>query len=511
MRPKFPRLTRAGALAAAVVATALAPASAVLHAQPGGVAAACNIDPNQPKELALISIKFQGARAQQDAAQRKTALQGIMRDLETKPERFAKNAVGYNYTLSQVLSALAVEPTIGTMPTRATLGVPGTPTDTYDVIAKLDTAFKAIATGAPECAAEVSQLRQNDVWLALTRRSLDASNNSQLDTADFYAMQSLRLSTASPYPHYVMGNVANTRGNKKAAVAHWKQTVSIAAADSTYRDIKNSSMYYIGMTQLEAAAALTGAEQKAAAAEAAASFRSLMAATGETADTPGIMQSTADALKLAGDSASVPSVYAPLLASPDKYNDFSHTMGGVIATQANKLDDAVKMFEAAVKRNATARDALRNLAASYYAKENFKAMFDPSAKLVAIDPNNYDGWMMFAYGYQGLAQAEKVPAVKKAYTDSLVKYRTLSEALPVKVDIVSFQRGAATAQLGMSFEQVAAAPGTYSVTVDFLDANGGVVVSDTQTVGPVAKGKKVEATFKGTGAAIVGYRYKPLK
>ena len=509
MRHMFPRLTRAGAVAATVVGAALAPAA--LQAQPGGVAAACNIDPNNPKELALISIKFQGARAQQDAAQRKTALQAIIRDLETKPERFAKNPVGYNYTITQVLSALAVEPSVGTMPTRAALGVPGTPTDTYDVIAKLDTAFNAIATGAPECATEVAQLRQNDVWLAMTRRSLDASNNNQLDTADYYAMQSLRLSTGSPYPHYVMGNVANARGNKKGAVAHWKQVITTAGADTSYKDIKNSSMYYIGATQLELASTLTGAEQKAAAAEAAASFKALMDATGETQDTPSILQSASDALKLAGDSASIPTLYAAMVSSPDKYNDFTHTMGGVIATQANQLDDAIKMFEAAVKRNPAARDALRNLAATYYAKDNFKAMFDPSAKLVAIDPNNYDGWMMFAYGYQGLAQAEKVPATKKLYTDSLVKYRTLAEGLPVKVDIVNFQRGSASANLEMSLEQMAAAPGTYSVTVEFVDANGAVVGSDTQSVGPIEKGKTARASFKANGNGIVAYRYKPIK
>lgn len=480
-------------------------------AQPGGVAAACNIDANSPNELAVLNIKFTGARANQNPDARKASLLGIMKDLNTKPERFAKNPAGYQYTLSQVLSMLAVEPGIGKMPTRGALGIPGTPTDTYDMIAHLDSAFSAVAAAAPECSNEVTQLRQNDVWLALTRRALDASNSNQLDTADYYAMQSLRLSTASPYPHYVMGNVANARKDKKAAVAHWKAVVKSAGTDSTYRDIKNGSLYSIGMTQLETAAALKGPEAQAIARDAAATLKELMAATGETADTPNIMQGMADALNMAGDSAQVPMVYAALVASPDKYNDFSHTMGGVIATRANKFDDARVMFEAAVKKNPTARDALRNLAATYYAKEQFREMLDPATKLVAIDPNNFDGWMMFAYAYQGLMQASKVPAEKKMLTDSLVKYRTFADALPVKVEVTSFQRGTKDGMLGLSFDQIAPASGTYSVTVDFLDIGGAVVGSDTQTVGPVAKGKPVTATFKATGAGIVGYRYKPLK
>jgi hypothetical protein len=92
-----------------------------------------------------------------------------------------------------------------------------------------------------------------------------------------------------------------------------------------------------------------------------------------------------------------------------------------------------------------------------------------------------------------------------------VKYRTLAEGMPAKADIVNFQRGTANATLVMSLEQQAAAPGTYSVTVEFLDANGGVVGSDTQSIGPIAKGKTAQATFKANGAGIVGYRYKAIK
>lgn len=495
-------------LAAAAIAPAVAPAP--LMAQPGGVASACNIDPNSPKELALVSLKFGQARAATDPAQRKAALMQVMKELETKPERFAKNPAGYNYTLSQALAAWAVEPGIGFTPTRGAIGLANNPTATYDIVASMDTAFKAIETAAPACAADVVQLRQNDVWLALTRKALDASNSQQLDSADYYAMRSLVLSNVSPYPHYVMGNVANARGDKKAAVGHWKQVVQVAGTDTSYRELKHSSTYYIGMTQLEEAAKLSGAEKQAAAREAASNLKVLLEGS-ETGDTPNIMNAMADALTLAGDSAQLNTVYAPMLATPDKYNDFSLTMGGVLATRGNKTDDALKLFDAAVKKNPTSRDALRNLAATYYAKENFKAMFDPTAKLVAIDPNNFDGWMMYAYASQGIAQATKVPAEKKMWTDSLVKYRTLAEALPAKVEVTQFQRATGNATLLLTLEQQAAAAGTYSVTAEFLNDAGAVVATDTQSVGPIAKGKTAQVTLKGTGAGITGYRYKPIK
>ena len=504
-------MSRAGssALAAVLAACAFVPAS--LLAQPGGVAAACNIDPNSPKELAIVSLKFQQARAGTNPEQRKLALMSAMKELETKPERFAKNPAGFNYVLSQVLSVWALEPGIGFMPTRGALGLSTNPTEPYDIVAHLDTSFSVISTALPPCATEVGQLRQNDAWLALTRRALDASNTQQLDSADFYAMRSLRLSNVSPYPHYVLGNVANARGDKKAAVGHWKAVIKVAGTDTTYRDLRNSSTYYIGMTQLESAAALKGAEQQTAARDAAASFKELLLVNPEGADTPNIMNSMADAMRLAGDSLQITTIYAPLIASPDKYNDFSLTMGGVIATRANKTDDARQLFEAAVRYNPASRDALRNLAATYYAKEDFKKMFDPAARLVAIDPNNFEGWMLFAYGAQGLALGTKVPAEKRAWTDSLVKYRTIADGLPAKVDVASFQRASASSTLVLSVEQAAAKPGTYSVTAEFLDKAGNVIGTDTKSVGPIEKGKKADVTLKATVPGVYGYRYKALK
>ena len=48
-----------------------------LVAQPGGVSASCNIDVNQPKELAMLSLSYQQAKSSQNAEQRKKLLLGL--------------------------------------------------------------------------------------------------------------------------------------------------------------------------------------------------------------------------------------------------------------------------------------------------------------------------------------------------------------------------------------------------------------------------------------------------
>jgi len=220
-----------------------------------------------------------------------------------------------------------------------------------------------------------------------------------------------------------------------------------------------------------------------------------------------------------------------MLAKPAGYSDVALTMGGVIATRINKSDDAIKLNEAAIAKNPNARDALRNLAATYYGKEEYEKMFAPSKKLVDIDPNNYDAWMMFAYASQGIAKGVKMPEVKKgvvptaaqkteidkatndrkAWNDSTLKYMGIADGLPVKVDVTSFARGAKEVTLTLSFQQAATADGTYNVEVEFLDAGGTVVGKATQSVGPIKKGETKSAAFKAVATNVSAYRYKPLK
>ncbi|MBL0938655.1 MAG: hypothetical protein IBJ03_07160 [Gemmatimonadaceae bacterium] len=503
------RLTfMAGAMAAAT-ATLMLPA--ISAAQPGGVSAACSIDPNNPKELAMQSLAFQRAKTAQNPDDRKKVLTAVLKELDTKPERFAKNPLGYNYMLSQALVMWAVEPGVGPTPTRGSIGFVTNPAEPYDIVDGLDKSFKAMTAAAPECAGDVKDLRQNEAWLAMTQAALSASNGGKLDSAEYYAKSSMKLSGESPYPHYVLANVANARNDKKTAVLHWGHVVQFAGSDTSYRDLKNGSLYYVAMTKLELASGAQGAEQQTLAKEAAEAFKATLEANPESPDAANLYNGWADALTLAKDTANISQVYAGLLSAPDKANDITLTMGGVIATRANKNADAVKLFEEAVKKNPTSRDGLRNLAATYYGLEKFNEMFAPSKKLVEIDPNNYDAWMMFAYAAQGLGKNAKAPAEKKAWTDTLVKYNTIAEGLPVKVDVTGFSRGGANSTLQLALEQVAAADGNYSVTVEFLDQAGNVVATATEQSGPIKKGAKKEVSFKGAGDKIYGYRYKPIK
>lgn len=499
----------AGAATVALLSgVSLVPASAT--AQPGGVSDACSIDPNSPKELAIQTLNFNRASSAQTPEARQQALRGVLKELSTKPERFSKNPAGYNYVLSQALVMWAIEPGVGEKPTRGSLGFVTNPEQPYDILVHLDSAYNAIVAALPACKTDIDAQRQNEAWLAVTRAALDASNGGKLDSAEHYAKRSLILTTANPYPYYVLANVANVRNDKKSAIENWKLVVDRAGNDTTYDDLKASSQYYIGMTQYEEASALKGDEQVAAAKEAAASLKALLESNPASSDASNILQALSDALTMSKQADAIPATYSDFIQHPEKTTDLTLTMAGVIATQLNRTDDAVKLFEGAVQQNPLARDALRNLAAAYHGKNEFAKMFDPAKRLVAIDPNNHDGWMLFAYAAQGLGQATKVPAERKAWTDTLVKYQSYADSLPVKVSISGFSRGAKSASLSMQLEQVAPT-GNYQVTVEFLDKAGNVVATGVESSGEIKKGESKSVTVKADGENIYGYRYKALK
>jgi hypothetical protein len=177
-------------------------------------------------------------------------LRDIVKELDTKPERFAKNPGGYNFTLVQALTIWGVEPGLVDAPSRSELGFITNPAEPYDILVNMDVAYKAIVAAVPACEADIAGMRMNEVWLAATKAALDASNAGKLDSADYFAKRSMLMSATNPYPHYVMASTANARNNRAVAIMHWKHVIKYAAEDTTYRDLKNSSMYYAAMSQL---------------------------------------------------------------------------------------------------------------------------------------------------------------------------------------------------------------------------------------------------------------------
>jgi tetratricopeptide (TPR) repeat protein len=355
----------------------------------------------------------------------------------------------------------------------------------------------------------MAPFRQQNAWLNVTNAAINALNANQLDSAEIFAKRSLTLDRKSPYAYTVLASVAKSRKNYPAMVEYSKQVISTAGDDTTYADVKERAEYELASTLVERVKTATGAEKKSLAKEAIAAWTPLAASTDVVQGTVAV-RTLQEMYIAAGDSTKIGTIYAPMIAEPTKYGEGALLQAGVVASLFKRPDDAALLFEAVVKQNPYSRDALNNIAASLLqANETDKAV-PYIDKLVLLDPSNPDNYMLYAYSYAGKLKKKSDVKTTRLYNDSLMYWNTKAEKLPVKVSFTEFSRNSEGTTLAGTIENRSATPKTYTLVMDFLDAKGTVLVTETQTVGPVAAKGSKEFKIKNAKTGVVGYRYKPL-
>ena len=527
------RSLRRAALAAAVLpAAALLPRLAAAQQQAAQGAAApaatCTIDQNKPGSLGKALFAVQRVQAVTDTAAKHKALRDAAAGIYGDANAAKSNPAGTALTLAQLQALFAQDLGMVQGTTRGGLGLSGDASARVDLLAQLDSNVKIVEAVSPACAEVGGQLRQL-AWVAPMNAALQALNANKADEASRLAERAAFIYQGSPLPWYIMSNAAQAKGDLQTAERHWTRIVQVAATDTAQqsRDIRASAMFNLAATAAQAAQSATGAAQKTQAGVAAERARAFLAAYPQHADATRMQATLASVLALTGDKAGIRESYAPLLAEPAKYGDLALTQAGVTASQAGNTDDAAKLFAAALEQNPYQRDALNNLAATYMTAKRFEPMLAPARRLMQVDPGNPDAYLLTAVAYQGLANAAKAPAQKKALTDSLLKYNDLSTKLPYKVTYTEFSRGEERTVVGYTVAHVKSAggaaarttggaarpaarpaaggsPRSFTMKVEFLDKSGAVVDTQTTTVGPLAPGesKPVKVETAKSAAAV---------
>ncbi len=501
-------LANTAALIGGVVA--LFPNTAPIAAQ-AAVPSACSVEQNKPKELTLAYLtysKFSGLPAGSPA--RDPQIKSMLKDLMDKPEKFASNPPGYNYMLTLGLTAAATQPGGLAPTTRGAMGLTTRPTEEFDAITELDKAYKAWEAAMPACAADIATSRNSEAWLAVTNAAFGFVSKTPNDSAAYFAKKSILLSSQNPFAHHILAEVAKSKNNNAETMAEWKLVVEQAGTDSGYRDIRQNALFYLGLFELQDAAKASGDAAKTLAKSSAGYFREFLKVNPNSPDAASVLNNLSQALQVAGDTEGIKAMYMEMVAAPTKYSENLLATGGVMAATANDMVNAGKLFAAMVDVNPRSRDGLRNLASTLYDQGRYMEMYPALRKLVEIDPNNFDGWMLFAHAAAGMEKSLKTPAEKKPWTDTLTKYAIVAEKLNARVEVTGFTRGLESTELTVIVEQAGAGTGNYTVSVDFLDGAGAVMGSASESTGPIAKGEKKTVTVKAPLKGVVAFRYKPL-
>ncbi|HWL39592.1 MAG TPA: tetratricopeptide repeat protein [Gemmatimonadaceae bacterium] len=502
-----------------VKVVALATAAGMLAAPASAQTDGCDPTANTRGDIAKAQFAITRAIGAAETSDPTKDLQEVLRLVDNGTD----NPVARNYLRGEAYILLLSRPNAPAVWTRSQLGLTRDGAATVDLYAAADSAFTAVERASPQCATLIKQWRQQQPWLNALNASINALNAGQLDSAEVYANRSLSLDRSAPYAYSVLGSIAQTRRNAlpptegarraaltKTATEYWQQTLTAAGTDTLYADVRAKTMYEIATAASERALLETGAAKRAAAREAIKPWTEYLAVANSDLLMADALDQVAMMYQEAGDSVSIPKVYAAVLANPAKHGELTLVHAGVIATRNGRFTDAATLYNAALAQNPYSRDALNNLAASHIQNKEFPKAFPLIDKLVALDPSNPDNPLLYAFAYQGLYKGTQDKKLQKVYTDSLIYFNDLSEKAPVKVSVSEFTRRPAETVFRGTIKNLGKASKTYSLTVEFLDKGGAVVATETTSVGPVAANGSGNFQINLPKGGVYGYRYKPV-
>lgn len=420
------------------------------------------------------------------------------------------NPLARNYILGEAYILLLTQPGINVESPRSALGLTTNPTAMMNLFASADSAFNVVEKLAPACVPLTNQWRQHKPWVNTLNAAFNALNAGKADSATFYANRALLIERRLPYAYSVLGSVAAQRKDLNAAKEYWAKSLAAAGNDTSMADVKLKTMFEMADALSTAASTSTGAEKASLTKQAITAWQSYMNTSTDDYRIAETLDRLVTLYKAAGDSASIPTIYSAILANPGKYGENTLIHAGVAATRGGRPKDAITLLEAARLVNPYSRDALYNLALTYFGTDQPAKMFPLVKEIVAMDPSNPDDQLLNAFAYQSLYRTTKDPKMKKIYTDSLVHYNNLSENGVVKVSVTDFIRGDKETTLGGTIENRGTTAKSYTLSLEFVDKTGAVVASQDVPVGPVAA--KSMQKFKVTvpKGGVYGFRYKPL-
>lgn len=505
-----PTMSVAVALGFALGASGLAPRSVAAQ----DAAASCSIEEGSPKEVAQAYLRLNGAAGATAKDAKLKALREALKQASTNIDK-GQNIPGRNYIMAKAYAMILQDSILPVMTTRGELGlVGGTPSERVDLVVAVDSLLDSVEKASPDCVAEAANYRQSQTWLNMLNSAIAAVDRNQLDSAEAIAQRTLILHDKNPYGYQVLASIAARRADVPKQMDMWKKVIDAAGADTSHRDVRMQANYYLGNLYAEQAQAGSGAEQARLAREAQKLYRGYLTEAGDsvTSDMGLVRMNLAVVMTMAGDTAEIPTLYAPLLAAPDKYSASDLLAAGDMAARLNRAADAVRLYENVIKQNPRDRKALFNLAASYYAEKQYEKMVPTVQQLVTVDPSHPENWKLLGYAYAMLQSAEKDAARKKLLTDSLIKYQKISDEMTTDVEVADFSvRGSRVTLEGQILNLDAKATKNYTLKVEFLDQAGAVVTSKEAAVGPVAPNTAKPFKLEVDQPGIVSFRYAPVK
>ncbi|MGQ0712433.1 MAG: tetratricopeptide repeat protein [Gemmatimonadaceae bacterium] len=503
-------------LTAAPLAALAALTVSIADARAQQAAATCKVETDKPGQLK--TAKNAMARAIAGIGDPMKSATDAIKELDKNGAKIrGQNDVGYNMILGQAYTWLLARPGQSAVVRRGDIGFTTDAAAPLDLLVAADSAFDIVERASPECVSETEGYRR-PAWEPLANSAAELINNDQLDSAETLIKRADILYQGSPHTSYFTAIIAQKRNDLPGAIAANKRTLDMISAEAAAKDegtgqIRNQVMYNYALLLSTKADADTGAAQKASAKAAADAFKAFIDAYPGDEQRTSAQARMGRMLAVLGDTAAVAIVFSEMLADPSKYTEVQLLESGTNAFNASRFDAAAKLFEAVLERNPYYRDALFNLANTYWSQQAWDKMLPVAKRLAEVDPNNQDVWQLLAIAYKGrgdIAKAAKNLALERAMYDTAVKNVERKNAINSRVAFTHFTHDGPKHTLRGTIENASTRPATYTVKFEFLDNQGTPVVAKEVTVGPVEPKKSAPFAVEVNQTGIVAFRYTPF-
>lgn len=366
-------------------------------------------------------------------------------------------------------------------------------------VAGADSSLKRAQDLAPECGDEYRKIKTATA-VALMRPAAEYREAGKPDSAMALLRTVISFQPDNPNANYEMAVIHYNQKNFDSAAVNFQRAVAAvearAATDSAYAAFRNQALF-----NLAAVYQNSGKHKEA--------IDALRKYLGFNPTDDDARRALANSFRATGMPDSASAIEQTITSKPSSGGAAAGEAGafnrGIDAFNAKNYEEAAGAFQEYLATNPRSREALYNLASTYYAMNSADSLISVGERLVALDPLNDNNLRLVAGGYQ----------IKKNQ-DKMIKYALLITELPVNVEVSGFQTGAASATWtgaatgrgarNPSDQPIPPAPMT--LVFEFLDASGNVVETQEVAVKALPEGEKQDISVASQVSGITAWRYR---
>ena len=483
---------------------------AVSASEQSNTNAPCGINDGSPYQLNSARVYLNTvSKAGSKESEKDSHLRDAVRVLTTDADKIG-NEAGRNWLLARAYYEWLQRPSVPAngITTRGALGFTTDTDKPIDLLAAEDSALAGVEAHAAGCNGPTVRMRRA-LFARYYNPAVTVFDNGEgnVDSTIALTNRAIQIWKTSPNVYNLRASAAMKKNDPQGAIAAYRSLVELAGSDTSFAKLKQTAIYNSAILQLNLADQQTGDQKKATLAQARADLETVLKSDPNNA---AATQALARIAAASGDVKEVQSIYGEMAANPAKFSDIQLFEAGANAARDKQYEQASQLLELGLQKNPYHRDALYNLAIAYQNQKLGDKEAAAAQRLLAVDPDNKDNWVVLSNSYRLRGNASSDVNVKLKMADSATSALSRGTGLKVRVQLAPMTSQGAKRTIQAQVQNLGTAPASYTLKFDFLDASGNVVTSQTASVGPVAPNTAAPVKVQAEGASIVGFRYAPL-